>query len=321
MSKHHNLKSKPHTQADLVSRSSLLPLSGIIQDLPVSVDNTIDLALSKGTRSKSKLTKTDYSTSQAKEYLDQKPSIEKLNKPKSEANSFTHNSLANNLTRPLSLAEEKLFQELWRLTIGSNQKIWQGKIIDLMIRTGYSARASLTRAIAGLSALGLILVQGQDTSPKGRIYQITEQALSLINKTPEIKSDFVENKSPKKEKPPLSKLPKKESKNNVLESDNSDRINQIRLIYQDLTNNSWTSRDDIIGKGLIKMPLPFIILGICYTLTKSARHQIESLKACLPFIEEHYKLMRVFSNQDLLEIAYKQLMLVKQAQRSNKWPK
>lgn len=314
------------------------------------------------------------------------------------------NAVADKLARQLSPAEEKIFDQIWRLTIGFNRELWRGKIADLMIRTGYSSRATVTKAIAGLSALGLIAVEGRDTNPRGRSYRIidrqqllAEEKLSALSKdqrsskrsslgsnqslrdqtynqsndrprvdqsklvkstTSQVKasdlikkssttqlnssqvaktkaklleSDLVENKASKT----LTQSSSQALKNNLRKKDDDfitssssyDRKDddetffQARLIYQDLTANGWTVKDQINYQEIANIPLAYIILGICYSITKALDHKVGSLKYCIPSIREHYELMRTFPQKDLLEIAYRHLLLVKEAQRSGKWIK
>ncbi|KAF0249188.1 MAG: hypothetical protein FD167_1414, partial [bacterium] len=89
------------------------------------------------------------------------------------------NWVADQLARQLSPAEEKIFDQIWRLTVGFNREVWRGKIADLLIRTGYSSRATVTKAIAGLSALGLIRIEGRDTNPRGRSYRIVDRVKTI----------------------------------------------------------------------------------------------------------------------------------------------
>jgi hypothetical protein len=314
------------------------------------------------------------------------------------------NAVADKLARQLSPAEEKIFDQIWRLTIGFNREIWRGKIADLMVRTGYSSRATVTKAIAGLSALGLIAVEGRDTNPRGRSYRIidrqqllAEEKLSALSKdqrsskrsslrsnellndqvfnqssdhpkvdqsklvkstTSQVKAsdlikkssttqlnssqvaktkakllepDLIENKASK----PLAQSSSQALKNNLRKKDDDfitssssyDRNNddeaffQAKLIYQDLTGNAWTVKDQINYQEIANIPLAYIILGICYSITKATDHKVGSLKYCIPSIREHYELMRTFPQKDLLEIAYRHLLLVKEAQRSGKWIK
>ncbi|MFY9221955.1 MAG: hypothetical protein WAQ98_04775 [Blastocatellia bacterium] len=314
------------------------------------------------------------------------------------------NAVADKLARQLAPAEEKIFDQIWRLTIGFNRELWRGKIADLMIRTGYSSRATVTKAIAGLSALGLIAVEGRDTNPRGRSYRIidrqqllAEEKLSALSKDQRsnkrsslrsnellndqgykrssdrprvdqsklvkstssqvkhpdlikkssttqlnssqvaktkaklLESDLVENKASKT----LTQSSSQALKNNFRKKDDDfitssssydaniddEAFFQARLIYQDLTGNGWTVKDQINYQEITNIPLAYIILGICYSITKAADHKVGSLRYCVPSIREHYELMKTFPQKDLLEIAYRHLLLVKEAQRSGKWIK
>lgn len=314
------------------------------------------------------------------------------------------NAVADKLARQLAPAEEKIFDQIWRLTIGFNRELWRGKIADLMIRTGYSSRATVTKAIAGLSALGLIAVEGRDTNPRGRSYRIidrqqllAEEKLSALSKdqrsskrsslgSNEFLSDQVYKRSSDRPRVDQSKLVKSTSSqvkaSNLIKKSSTTQLNssqvaktkaklpesdlvenkasktlaqsssqalknnfrkkdddfitssssydkkdddetffQARLIYQDLTTNVWTVKDQINYQEIATIPLAYIILGICYSITKAADHKVGSLKYCIPSIREHYELMRTFPQKDLLEIAYRHLLLVKEAQRSGKWIK
>jgi len=314
------------------------------------------------------------------------------------------NAVADKLARQLAPAEEKIFDQIWRLTIGFNRELWRGKIADLMIRTGYSSRATVTKAIAGLSALGLIAVEGRDTNPRGRSYRIidrqqllAEEKLSALSKdqrsskrsslgSNEFLSDQVYKRSSDRPRVDQSKLVKSTSSqvkaSNLIKKSSTTQLNssqvaktkaklpesdlvenkasktlaqsssqalknnfrkkdddfitssssydkkdddetffQARLIYQDLTANVWTVKDQINYQEIATIPLAYIILGICYSITKAADHKVGSLKYCIPSIREHYELMRTFPQKDLLEIAYRHLLLVKEAQRSGKWIK
>lgn len=265
------------------------------------------------------------------------------------------NAIADQLARQLSPAEEKIFDQLWRLTVGFNRDLWRGKISDLMIRTGYSSRATVTKAIAGLLALGLILVEGRDTNPRGRSYRIIDRS-QLVNyahksreveqsikklttthaessrlvesRTSDLLKDLQETKAPKGSDQSASRA----FKNSIDKHDNSssqrlssssceddEKASQIRLIYQDLTGNSWSKIDEASYQELSHIPLPFAILGICYSITRAADHHIGSLKYCLPSIKEHFEMMRAFPSKDLLEIAYRHIVRVKEAQRNGKW--
>lgn len=301
------------------------------------------------------------------------------------------NSVADQLARQLSPAEEKIFDQVWRLTVGFNREVWRGKIADLMIRTGYSSRATVTKALAGLIALGLIKIEGRDTNPRGRSYLIVDQvkltkdftksdqrstkdrklsdlsrdrdqkvdhtklveqmvsqvkATNLIKKsttthansnqvveqrTSKSYSEVTENKPSRPLVESSSRVLKNTSRKNndssgyspssSSKSDDDENFSQVRLIYQDLTGNHWLVKDDLSYREIAKIPIPYVILGICYSITRASDHQISSLKYCVPSIHEHYELMRAFPHKDLLEIAYRHLVLVKEAQRSGNWVK
>lgn len=297
------------------------------------------------------------------------------------------NWVADQLARQLSPAEEKIFDQIWRLTVGFNREVWRGKIADLMIRTGYSSRATVTKALAGLSALNLIRIEGRDTNPRGRSYKIVDKVISNqeektsqnLNKnarklssqdldlfqkfdqsklveqtssqaktynstknssTTHLKSSQLAESKPIKSKAentenkgfrPLVESSSQAFKNNFRKKDDSgyspsssdreddEKFSQVRLIYQDLTGNQWLMKDEISYQELAKIPIPYIILGICYSISRASDHKISSLKYCVPSICEHYELMRVFPQKDLLEIAYRHLVLVKEAQKNGKW--
>lgn len=296
------------------------------------------------------------------------------------------NLVADQLARQLSPAEEKIFDQIWRLTVGFNRDIWRGKISDLMIRTGYSSRATVTKAIAGLSALGLIRIEGRDTNPRGRSYrivdkvklggdqEINDQAFQNDRKLSSQKLDQTKNSdhaklvkqtssqaktidstkksstthansnqlveqeankahsktTENKQLPSLKQSSSQAFKNTFRKKDDlgyspsssredDENFSQVRLIYQDLSGNYWTPKDDSSYKEIAKIPIPYIILGICYSITRASDHKISSLKYCVPSICEHYELMRTFPYKDLLEIAYRHLVLVKDAQRTRRW--
>ncbi|MEM4251336.1 MAG: replication protein [Candidatus Bathyarchaeia archaeon] len=261
------------------------------------------------------------------------------------------NAVADRLARQLSPAEEKIFDQIWRLTVGYNRETWRGKISDLMLRTGYSSRATVTKAIAGLSALNLITVEGRETNPKGRIYRISDRAQLLdyqkegrlldqsIKKssTTQAKSGRVVERVYLEDSLDLQDIPatyghgKKTSrvfKDRIERNDDSasssswrddETAKQIRLTYQDLTGNHWGVTDESALSEIAHIPLPFIILGICYSITRVAEHRIGSLKYCIPSIREHYEIMKGFDHKDLVEIAYRHLVRVKEAQRSGRW--
>jgi hypothetical protein len=265
------------------------------------------------------------------------------------------NAVADMLARQLAPAEEKIFDQIWRLTVGFNRDVWRGKIADLMLRTGYSSRATVTKAIAGLSALGLIAVEGRDTNPRGRSYRIADRAqlLDQSNRTPELNhsikkamtshaksSRLVERRAidlasdlrESRTRTPEVKQTSRAFKNSIERNDDNsglkpssssreddDEESQVRLIYQDLTSNSWAKADDTAYHEIADIPLPFVILGICYSVTRAVGHRVGSFKYCLPSIKEHHELMRGFAHKDLLEIAYRHLVRVKEAQRSGKW--
>ncbi|MBI4851878.1 MAG: hypothetical protein HY819_08795 [Acidobacteria bacterium] len=306
------------------------------------------------------------------------------------------NWVADQLARQLSPAEEKIFDQIWRLTIGFNREIWRGKISDLMIRTGYSSRATVTKALAGLLALGLVRIEGRDTNPRGRSYRIVDRVKTsqtseqTFNSTKnldqkfdqrldqrldqtlkndhaklvkqatsqarasnstkksmtthansnqlvehEVKSKYsqaIENKQVR----PLEQSTSQVFKNTFRKTEEDDSGNlpsssqtndrnddenffQVRLIYQDLSQNHWIAKDTISYQEIAQIPIPYIILGICYSISRASDHKISSLKYCIPSICEHYELMRTFPQKDLLEIAYRHLVLVKEAQRGGKW--
>lgn len=263
------------------------------------------------------------------------------------------NAVADRLARQLSPAEEKIFDQIWRLTVGYNREIWRGKISDLMLRTGYSSRATVTKAIAGLSALNLITVEGRETNPRGRIYRISDRAQLLdyqtdgrlldqsIKKssTTQVKSGRVVERAHSQDSLDLFDIPvtygsnRKASrvfKNRVERKDDSgsrpssswdedEGLKQIKLTYQDLTGNHWGVTDESALSEIANIPLPFIILGICYSITRAAEHRIGSLRYCIPSIREHYEIMKGFDHKDLVEIAYRHLVRVKEAQRSGRW--
>lgn len=262
------------------------------------------------------------------------------------------NAVADRLARQLSPAEEKIFDQIWRLTVGYNREIWRGKISDLMLRTGYSSRATVTKAIAGLSALNLITVEGRDTNPRGRIYRISDRAQLLdyqresrlldqsIKKssTTQVKSGRVVELEQASNSRDLYDIAvtysngKKTSRafKDRIEKRNDDSVpssswgddevfKQIRLTYQDLTGNHWGVNDEAVLSEIAHIPLPFIILGICYSITRAAEHRVGSLKYCIPSIREHYEIMKNFDHKDLVEIACRHLVRVKEAQRSGRW--
>lgn len=265
------------------------------------------------------------------------------------------NAVADKLARQLSPAEEKIFDQIWRLTVGYNREAWRGKISDLMIRTGYSSRATVTKALAGLSALGLLKIEGRDTNPLGRSYRISDRSrlLDYASKSAPLDhsikkattthadssrlaefnrldrgGDLRENRRPASHSGSTSRafknrIDKQDDDSGYKPSSSSgaddEQAAQVRLIYQDLTGNRWTSGDDSSYREITDVPLPFIILGVCYSITRAADHRVGSLKYCLPSIKEHYELMRAFPHKDLLEIAYRHLVRVKEAQRSGKW--
>jgi hypothetical protein len=265
------------------------------------------------------------------------------------------NAVADELARQLAPAEEKIFDQIWRLTVGFNREIWRGKIADLMIRTGYSSRATVTKAIAGLSALGLIAVEGRDTNPRGRSYRIADRAqlLDHSSKTSELNhsikkaatshaknsrlveqraADLSRDLSESRTRTPAAQPNGRAFKNKFERYDDNsgykpssssgedeDEASQVRLIYQDLTTNTWGKTDETAYREIADIPLPFIMLGICYSITRAAGHRVGSLKYCVPSIKEHHELMRGFSHKDLLEIAYRHLVRVKEAQRTGKW--
>ncbi|MBL8150317.1 MAG: replication protein [Blastocatellia bacterium] len=269
------------------------------------------------------------------------------------------NAIADKLARQLSPAEEKIFDQIWRLTVGFNREVWRGKISDLMLRTGYSSRATVTKAIAGLSALNLITVEGRDTNPRGRSYRIADRAqlLDYLGKQEKLdhsikksttthakSSRVVEQSKIDLEPDPFENTGVTTSQNTTSRAfkDNFDKKNddsvytpsssswdgstsddekasQVRLIYQDLSGNSWGRLDESVYREVSETPLPFIILGICYSITRAAEHRIGSFKYCIPSIKEHYDIMRGFNHNDLVEIAYRHLVRVKEAQRTGLW--
>lgn len=267
------------------------------------------------------------------------------------------NAVADKLARQLAPAEEKIFDQIWRLTVGFNRDIWRGKIADLMIRTGYSSRATVTKAIAGLSALGLISVEGRDTNPRGRSYRIADRAqlLNYASKSSGLdqsikksttthanSSRVVERETFKSAPDPLEKREVASLSNSTsrafkdtlkkhandsgyspssLAPSDDEGVSQVRLIYQDLTNNRWTSQDEQTYAEVNYIPLPYIILGLCYSITRAHQHMVGSLRYCIPSIKEHYDYMKAFPQKDLLEIAYHHLVCVKEAQRTGQWAK
>jgi hypothetical protein len=386
-------KLKQHSQKRVPApklRREPLPIAiSVKHHLPVSADGTatdltvaeIEAAAARAAEPEKRL--VDYSTSQVNEspparHSERDDRTDRRDSPSTQNRSIKRtperrvdqvdlgvgarfvrvpNDVADHLARQLSPAEEKIFDQLWRLTVGFNREVWRGKISDLMIRTGYSSRATVTKAIAGLSALGLLTVEGRDTNPRGRSYRIADRAqlLDQLSKTAEldhsikkaatshakssrlveqreaeIARDLRENRASTVAPPQTSRAFKnrherKDEDSGFMPSssssqdDDEEKSSQIRLIYQDLTTNAWGKGDEAAYREIKDLPLPFIILGLCYSITRAVEHRVGSLKYCLPSIKEHHKIMRGFAHKDLLEIAYRHLVRVKEAQRTGKW--
>lgn len=91
------------------------------------------------------------------------------------------NNAADQLDRTLSPAQSKIYDHLFRLSIGFNKDICQVRISTLQERTGYRSDKTIREAINGLIAKGLISKISTQNSPLGDYYQITNPNALPIN--------------------------------------------------------------------------------------------------------------------------------------------
>ena len=91
------------------------------------------------------------------------------------------NNTADQLDRTLTPAESKIYDHLFRLSIGFNKDTCQVRIATLQERTGYRSDKTIREALNGLVAKGLISKRSTQNSPLGDYYQITNPIANPIN--------------------------------------------------------------------------------------------------------------------------------------------
>jgi hypothetical protein len=96
---------------------------------------------------------------------------------------------------------------------------------------------------------------------------------------------------------------------------------QVQELFQALSNGGkWKpERDNEAFQQIKHVPLWHIIMGLCYSVTKSTEHKFNSLVYAVPSILDHYEKMKSFPSGDMLSIAYKQMRVTVNCIENGKW--
>jgi hypothetical protein len=100
-----------------------------------------------------------------------------------------------------------------------------------------------------------------------------------------------------------------------------EKLTKVRDLFEQISNGgNWKNeRDNSAFEQIKKVSLWHIIMGLCYSVVRSPEHKFSSLAYAVPAILEHDKQMSVFSEQDMLPIAYKTMRQTLNCIQSGKW--
>ena len=100
-----------------------------------------------------------------------------------------------------------------------------------------------------------------------------------------------------------------------------EKLSKVQELFEQLSNGgTWKNERDFISFEQIKqVNLWHIVMGLCYSVVRSPEHKFNSLAYAIPAILEHEKQMKIFSEQDMLPIAYKTMRQTINCMQSGKW--
>ena len=100
-----------------------------------------------------------------------------------------------------------------------------------------------------------------------------------------------------------------------------EKFAQVKKLFAQLSNGgAWKDqRDSKAYQQIAHVPLWHIIMGLCYSVTRSPEHRMRSLNYAVPAILEHYRQMSEFPDQEMLEIAYRTKRKVLACLETDKW--
>lgn len=103
--------------------------------------------------------------------------------------------------------------------------------------------------------------------------------------------------------------------------DDDEKLTKVRDLFEQISNGGkWKNERDLSAfEEIKKVSLWHIIMGLCYSVVRSQEHKFSSLAYAVPAILEHGKQMSVFSEQDMLPIAYKTMRQTLNCIQSGKW--
>ncbi len=100
-----------------------------------------------------------------------------------------------------------------------------------------------------------------------------------------------------------------------------EKLSKVRNLFEQISNGgTWKDERDFSAFEQIKrVSLWHIIMGLCYSVVRSPEHKFNSLAYAVPSILDHDKQMSIFSEQDMLPIAYKTMRQTINCIQSGKW--
>ena len=100
-----------------------------------------------------------------------------------------------------------------------------------------------------------------------------------------------------------------------------EKLAKVRELFEQISNGgSWKEeRDSSSFEQIKQVHLWHVIMGLCYSVVCSPEHKFNSLAYAVPSILEHAKQMSIFSEQDMLPIAYKTMRQTINCIQSGKW--
>jgi hypothetical protein len=100
-----------------------------------------------------------------------------------------------------------------------------------------------------------------------------------------------------------------------------DRLAEVPKLFEQLSGGgTWKEdRDRVALDQIASIPLWHIIVGLCYSVTRSTEHRINSLAYAVPAIKLHFEQMRAFPEKEMLEIAYRTMRRTLNCLETGKW--
>jgi hypothetical protein len=248
-------------------------------------------------------------------------------------------------------AEAKVYSIMYRQTISRGLRERHFSNLDLMKATGLRSDNTVRTALRGLRAKLSIELIGHERffrygqnyrvySPK-EIFEARQRVKMVIEpKTKRILSSAVSyaatsadsraSASSRIEGLPPQKL--RDMLNHVNSDDevntsssrattDEDKLAKVRNLFEQLSaGGTWKDeRDRPNFDEIAAIPLWHMIIGLCYSISRSPEHRISSFAYAIPAIKQHFEQMQAFPEKEMLEIAYRTMRRTLNCLETGKW--